>query len=183
LGAAREREDAGTDAAPSPSLTDAASADADSGRAAWITVFALLALITVFNLAWTFRQPLLENDAVQVVLTAVGLVEPRPAEPFHDTSMIHLVSRDLHDHPAREGLLVLSATFVNRADQPQAYPDIRLTLSDDANEPLASRTFTPADYLPGGAPSELLAPMVHVPVLLEFVDPGNRAVGFELKFE
>jgi len=151
-------------------------------RGAWIAVFAVLLLATAANLAWTFREPLLRQPAVYDLLTRLGVVEPVVVEAYRDPSLIHLVSRDLHPHPARPELLVLSATFVNAADQAQPYPVMTLSLTDAANQPLARRSFAPDEYLPGGAPGELLAPQVHVPVLLEFVDPGERAVGFELVF-
>lgn len=140
-------------------------------RAAWVAVFVLLAVITLSHLAWTFREPLL------------GLAQAPAEEVFRDPSKIHLVSRDLHQHPNRAGTLVLSASFVNRASQDQPYPDISLTLFDAAGQPLGRRLFTPRDYLPGSEAQALLAPQVHVPILLEFIDPGERAVGFELEFE
>lgn len=143
----------------------------DPNRAAWVAVFALLAVITLSHLAWTFREPLL------------GLMEAPAEEVFRDPSKIHLVSRDMHQHPNRAGTLVLSASFVNRASQDQPYPGISLTLFDAAGQPLGRRSFTPRDYLPGSEAQALLAPQVHVPILLEFIDPGERAVGFELEFE
>lgn len=152
-------------------------------RVAWITGFVLLVVITVANLGWTFREPLLENPATRAALTRLGVLDAAPVEPYRAPSLIHLVSRDMHPHPKREGLLVLSAVFVSRAEQSQPYPVITLTLTDAANQPLAQRAFPPEDYLPGGRPDTLLAPQVHVPVLIEFVDPGNQAIGFELKFD
>lgn len=169
--------------------SETSATTADTGRerpayrAAWMTGFVLLVVITVANLGWTFREPLLENPVIRDSLARMGALEEVPAEPYRDPSVIHLVSRDMHSHPTREGLLVLSAVFVSRAEQSQAYPVITLTLTDAANQPLARRTFPPEDYLPGGHPVLDLAPQVHVPILLEFVDPGERAVGFQLDFE
>lgn len=168
---------------------DAAIATAGTGRersahrAAWIAGFVLLAVVTVANLGWTFRDSLQQNPAIREALTRIGALEAPPPEPYRDPSLIHLVSRDMHPHPTRPGLLVLSAVFVSRAEQPQAYPVISLTLTDAANQPLARRAFPPEDYLAGGRPETDLAPQVHVPILLELVDPGDRAVGFELEFE
>ena len=155
----------------------------DSNRMAWMTVFILLILITLSNLAWTFREPLLENTVVRNFLVDAGLLEKKEAEPFRDVTRIHLVSRDMHSHPARAGMLALSATFLNRADKTQPYPLIEVTLTDATNTPLARREFTPAEYLPTRSASHSdLAPNVHVPILLEFADPGLGAVGFELRF-
>ena len=150
---------------------------------AWITVFILLLLITLSNLLWTFREPLMENAVVQDFLVDAGMLKKKTAEPFRDVGRIHLVSRDMHSHPTRAGMLALSATFLNRAEKTQPYPVIEVTLTDASNTPLARRAFTPAEYLPARTASQSgLAPNVHVPILLEFADPGSSSVGFELKF-
>ena len=150
---------------------------------AWVTVFVLLLLITLSNLAWTFRDPLLQNTVVRNFLVEAGMLQGKEAEPFRDVARIHLVSRDMHSHPTRAGMLALSVTFINRAEKTQPYPLIEVILTDATNTPLAQRQFTPAEYLPTGAPTRSgLAPNVHVPILLEFTDPGASTVGFELKF-
>jgi hypothetical protein len=155
-----------------------------SGRLAWKFIFAILIAITLLNLAWTFRTPLLERVEIRNFLVSIGLMEPVPQMLFQDISRLHLVSRDMHKHPTRTGMLALSVTFVNRAERVQRYPNIEVTLSDDANEPLAQREFEPLEYLPNGSIiSRGLAPNVHVLVLLEFADPGSSAVGFELNFK
>ena len=156
----------------------------DSNRAAWVTIFILLLFITASNLAWTFREPLLKNREVRNFLVDTGIMEPPVTGAYRDTSRFHLVSRDMHQHPARTGMLALSFTFVNRAKQAQPYPSIELILTDAGNQPLARREFTVAEYLPAGTgPAKDLAPNIHVPVLLEFADPGVNAVGFELRFQ
>ena len=150
---------------------------------AWMTVFIFLLLITLSNLLWTFREPLMENAVVRDFLVDAGMLEKKEVEPFRDIARIHLVSRDMHSHPTRAGMLALSAIFLNRAEKTQPYPLIEVTLTDATNTPLARREFTPAQYLPTRSATQSgLAPNVHVPILLEFADPGSSAVGFELKF-
>lgn len=153
------------------------------GRKAWGIAAAGLILVTCFNLLWTFREAFEGVPAVRDTLDKVGLLSPDQAQPFRDTSRIHIISRDLHAHPSREDVLVLSATFVNLADQSQPYPALMLTLKDQDNRPLSGRVFAPREYLRSKAePKGLLQPGSHVPVLLEFQDPGDAAVGFELAF-
>ena len=41
---------------------------------AWVTVFVLLLLITLSNLAWTFRDPLLENTVMRNFLVEAGML-------------------------------------------------------------------------------------------------------------
>jgi hypothetical protein len=96
---------------------------------------------------------------------------------------VQLVSRDMHTHPTRSGILVLSLTFVNLAADTQMFPDLEITLMDTASQPVAKRRLLPADYLRSGADiSAGLATDVYLPVLLELGDPGEQAVGFEIQF-
>lgn len=161
----------------------------DPHRRWWLALLVLLGLTTLANVAWTFKAPLLEKAPVRTWLQNYGLLEKvapeeMDAKPPRDLSLLHLVSRDLHQHPTRAGMLALSVVFVNRAPQAQPYPVIRLSLKNAANEVLALRRFSAHEYLPPGAfPVTGMPPDVHIPILLEFADPGSGATGFELEFE
>lgn len=125
-----------------------------------------LAALTILHLAWA---------------AWVWLYTPRALADPSDN--IRLVSRDFHPHPSRPDILVLSASFVSLDAEPQPFPNLSVTLLDADDRPLAHREFAPPEYLLEGidyfAP---LNPQVQVPMLIEFVDPGEKAVGFELQF-
>lgn len=70
--------------------------------------------------------------------------------PRRDAASLSIEGSDLRPDPARRGLLVLTATLRNRATRPIAWPDIELTLTDSADQAVARRVLTPADYLPPG---------------------------------
>jgi predicted Zn finger-like uncharacterized protein len=151
--------------------------------AGWLAMTLLILLATLANLAWTFRAELEARPQVRALLTHLDLMAVQPEPPYRDPGQIKVISRDLHSHPTRAGMLVLSATFVNTAPRGQAWPELELTLLDLSGEALARRRFTPVEYLPGrGKVNALLSPQVHVPVLLEFASPGDHATGFEIKF-
>jgi predicted Zn finger-like uncharacterized protein len=171
-----------------PDSDDAESRDADDAvtgksRLGWILGISLLALITVVNAVWTFRQPLEKNSYVNALTNDSSRSQPAAGGLLKDPAQIQLVSRDMHTHPTRSGILVLSLTFVNLAQQSQVYPDLMITLLDATNQPVAKRRFMPSDYLRRDADTTSgLSPDVYLPVLLELGDPGEQAVGFEIKF-
>lgn len=145
---------------------------------AWQVGLAVLLVLTAFNVASTFRDhapPVPGGDIDSGGWFGIGA--------FRDLQQVRLVSRDLHLHPSRAGVLVLSVIFVNDADRPQPFPRLELTLLDAYSEPVARRVFGPAEYvaLEDGDPDSM-APRVHVPARLEFIDPGMRATGFEIEF-
>ena len=139
--------------------------------------------MTLAHIAWTFRQPLLENPWVSSWINQKNSVETEQQGLLKNPQQIQLVSRDMHTHPTRSGILVLSLTFVNLAQHNQEFPELEITLMDAANQPVAQRRLQPVDYLRPGADIQTgLAADVYLPVLLELGDPGDQAVGFEIRF-
>lgn len=150
---------------------------------AWGLATALLILLTIANTAWTFRDPLVETPWVNDRLNQSGWLQVEQDGLLKDPQQFQLISRDIHTHPTRSGILVLSLTFVNLAERAQVFPVLELTLLDAANQPVARRRLQAADYLRPGADIEAgLATDVYLPVLLELGDPGSQAVGFEIRF-
>jgi predicted Zn finger-like uncharacterized protein len=152
-------------------------------RLAWGALFVFLLLITAGNAAWTFRAPLLQEPRIYNWLESNGWLEVEEQGLLKDPGQIQLVSRDMHTHPTRTGILVLSLTFVNLAQRPQVYPLLEITLLDATNQPIAQRRFQAKNYLRDSADIQSgLATDVFLPVLLELGDPGEQAVGFEIEF-
>jgi hypothetical protein len=79
--------------------------------------------------------------------------------------------------------LLVHATFVNRADFVQAYPVLQVSFSDVSGTPVALRRFGPEEYLPEIALADKgMAPGQQSLVMLEVIDPGERAVSFQFDF-
>lgn len=158
-------------------------ARSNPARLAWAAATVLLVLLTFANIAWTFRGPLLENPRINTWMKQAGWLQVEQQGLLSDPQNIQLISRDMHTHPTRSGILVLSLTFVNLAERSQVFPKLEVTLMDAANQPVAQRQFHPEDYLrPGADTTAGLATDVYLPVLLELGDPGETAVGFEIRF-
>lgn len=152
-------------------------------RLAWGLTTVLLLLVTIANIGWTFREPLMQYPQVNGWLKQNGWLQVEREGLLSDPDQIQLISRDMHSHPTRTGILVLSLTFVNLAQRTQIFPVLGITLLDASNQPIAQRRFQPGDYLRPGADTESgLAADVFLPVLLELGDPGEQAVGFEIQF-
>lgn len=170
-------DDTDADQAPAPTSTR-------SGSQLWGLATLALLMITAINVGWTFRDRLLQQPVVhQWMLDNNWVATEKPKGMLKSPADIQLVSRDMHTHPTRTGILVLSVTFVNLAQQTQAFPVLRITLLDGGNQPIAQRRLQPVEYLRAGANIKAgLAPDVFLPILLELADPGERAVGFEIEF-
>lgn len=151
--------------------------------ALWTGALVFLAVLTVVNAAWTFREPLLEAPGVSAWLQHAGWTRAGEKGLLRAPDEIRLLSKDMHTHPTRAGILVLSMTFVNLAPEPQVFPRLQITLLDAAGQPVARRRLEPSEYLrPGVDIAKGLGSGTLLPVLIEFVDPGARASGFEIRF-
>ncbi|MEE4175050.1 MAG: zinc-ribbon and DUF3426 domain-containing protein [Xanthomonadales bacterium] len=166
-----------------PAHTDTPPVQPETPRWPWIALLAVLAVATAINLAWTARDLVPRDGELAATLHRWSVPGFEPPPPYRDPSRIHLLTRDMHDHPTRPRVLVLSATFVNLSDRSQPYPEVMVALKDPEDRVLAARVFAPGDYLiqPPGPDAELASGQ-QVPLLLEFADPGERATGFELTF-
>jgi len=143
----------------------------------------VLAGVIALNLASFFLQPLPDLDRLQSTLVRLGLRQAPVATPFRAPDQIELLSRELKPHPYRPGVLVLTATIVNRAGHVQPYPQIEVSLRDLRGRQVSHQLFQPGDYL--SRSSELrtgMQPQAFLTLSLEMLDPGDRAVGFELRF-
>ena len=152
-------------------------------RAVWIIAVAGLTVIITWNLARFLQRPLIDAPWLQLTLVQLGMRQAPPQAPFRALDQIKLLSRELKAHPFRPGVLLLTATIVNRAAQSQAYPDIDVTLLDIHSRQLARQLFKPADYLPNGSDLRSgMTPQAYLTLALEMPDPGDGATGFELQF-
>ena len=100
-----------------------------------------------------------------------------------DRSQLQIIERDVREHPSVADALLINVAFENRANFIQKYPVFEVSFTDTLGDAIAMRRFSPADYLasdvdvPAGIPAH--AP---VQVVLEVIDPGERAVSFEFAF-
>ncbi|HEB56935.1 MAG TPA: DUF3426 domain-containing protein [Gammaproteobacteria bacterium] len=100
-----------------------------------------------------------------------------------DVDKIRILERDIRANPQNKKALLITATIVNQAGFSQAYPDIRVSLSDLTGTVVAQRRFSPADYLGSlNSPFLLMKPGVPVHIRIDILDPGRDAVNFEFQF-
>ncbi len=159
-------------------------ADPPEPRTHWWAIAAglLLTVTLLAQYAWWDRNRLAQISALRPALD--WLCRPIDCNlPLrHDIAKVEMVEREVRDHPNVKDALLVSAAFINRAVYPQAYPVLQIAFSDISGTPLAVRRFMPEEYLHGKNPRRGMAPGEQTLVLLEVVDPGERAVSFQFDF-
>lgn len=93
-----------------------------------------------------------------------------------------LLQRDVGPHPARPGVLRVSATFRNDARWPQPWPDVLLTLSDLEGREAGARRFRADEYLGATPAPPLLQPGQVASFAMDVMEPAPRIVAFTFDF-
>lgn len=147
---------------------------------------AALALFALLGVQYVFFMP---EDAVkrypqwrtsiESLCIRVGCVLPERRDP----GRIRVVSRDVRVHPKIEGVMQIKATLTNSAPFRQPYPLVRFTLFNVNGQMIATRDFTPSEYLGRRvATSARLRPRTPFQMELDVLAPEEAAVSFEFSF-
>jgi hypothetical protein len=148
----------------------------------WGAGVVLLCATLALQYLYYHRLQLVERPALRPLLTTLCELTGCQLPPRRDLGGIELTESQMQFHPNYEQSLLLSATLTNRADFAQPYPLVEVVMTDIEQRVVARRRFPPAQYLANYREGALFAVNSEVPLLLEVVDPGNQAVGFEFRF-
>jgi predicted Zn finger-like uncharacterized protein len=151
--------------------------DSHQTRTSWGAIAALVA-----QYAYWDRYRLAETSALRPALEWFCAPLKCDLPLRHDLARVEMIEREVRDHPRVEDALLVSAAFVNRAPYTQAYPVLQISFSDVSGTPVAVRRFMPEEYLRKKIAANGMAPDEQTLVMLEVVDPGERAVSFQFDF-
>jgi len=153
-------------------------------RSAWWIFFAALLFSTLgLQAIYVTWDELGQNDAVRPWLDRLCSTLPCVLEKRVDLRAIRTENLLVHSHP--EIANALRVTLILRNDSPfdQALPLLNLRFTDAGNSAVAERQFSPADYLPGDLQHlDSLPAGTPVQVSLDIIDPGIRAINYEVSF-
>lgn len=100
-----------------------------------------------------------------------------------DISKIQGTNLIVRSHPMEPNALVIDAIVYNRAKYTQPYPDLQLSFEDINGNPIASRRFSPKEYIQDqNINYQKMPPNTPVHITLEIVDPGPHAVNYQIDF-
>ena len=101
--------------------------------------------------------------------------------PLVDISQIQSSQLLVRVDPDNTQRLIVDAVIINKASHPQPWPLLSLAFADLQDQPVASRTFYPREYLGGElAGSREMPANKPVRLSLELLDPGIDAVNYRL---
>jgi len=152
------------------------------GALLWGGGIVLLLAGLVLQYLYYHRVGLAENATLRPLLSQMCELTGCRLPPRRELGKIVLGNHLVQSHPRYENSLLITATLVNRADFSQPYPVVEVVMTDLGQRVVARRRFLPGEYLVGNSGTTGLSPGSEVPLMLEVVDPGKNAVGFEFNF-
>jgi hypothetical protein len=114
-----------------------------------LTAALVLLATAVVQSAFHFRAQVIEKQPRSYPLFA-GVCQVFGCSVVlpHQAALVDIEDHRLLSDPTHDDVLILDSTLNNRAEFPQVYPLVELTLTDVNNQAVATRTFTPTEYLP-----------------------------------
>ncbi len=147
--------------------------------AVWLGAAIVLALclgaqVIHENRAWIATHAIL-GARLGALYAAIGVALPEAA----NLSAYQLRQWGVTGDPSANGTLRMRASILNTAAQAQPFPLLRVTLANRFGSRIGTRDFEPAEYL-GKPAARLFASGERVDAVLDILDPGNDAEGFEI---
>jgi len=118
-----------------------------AGRLIWAGASLALLLLLAAQAGYFEKDRVLKDQSLRPWLEVAASIMHQELPPYADTHFIKVNSRSLHPVHSGEGSYDFSLSLTNTAHIPQAFPSIKLVLTELNGNPIASRTFAPQDYL------------------------------------
>jgi hypothetical protein len=147
----------------------------------WLLV-AALALLLLLQSVLADRARLAADAGTRPWISALCNVLRCTLPAWREPAALTMTSREIRPLPAQAGVLQIQASIRNDARWPQAWPDLRLSLSDADGRVIGTGVFAPAQYLgenPGAAPLE---PGQSARIAFRVQEPAASTVAFTFEF-
>lgn len=146
----------------------------------WMVGILLLLIITLLQLIYYQRYPLLSSQYQQQILHLCQIL-PCDDSRFSSLSQIKLIERNVFSHPTRDNALMISGSFINKAPFSQPFPGLLISLSDLKGQLIGNRHFSANEYLADKS-LKRMPPGKAIQFRLEIIDPGTDALTYEFEF-
>lgn len=147
----------------------------------WVLV-AALALLLVLQSVLADRTRLAADAGNRAWLGTLCGVLRCSLPAWHEPTAFTMTSREIRPLPGQAGVLQVQASIRNDARWAQAWPDLRLSLSDADGRVIGSGVFTPAQYLGENPGAALLEPGQSARVAFRVQEPAASTVAFTFDF-
>lgn len=144
--------------------------------------FVLLMCLALQTL-WVNRNALAQNPQWRPTIETLCTPLNCGLQPLADIGLIRSDQLAIQSHPEFSNALRVQAQFRNDAAFAQALPGLLLQFTNNSNEVVAQRRFTPEEYLDDELKELAAMPAKsQLQVSLDLLDPGPQALNYEISF-
>jgi hypothetical protein len=144
---------------------------------------AVLGVLLLVQIAVADRARLAGDARTRPLIGAVCTVLRCALPAWHEPAAYTMLQREVRPLAGQPGVLQVQASFRNDARWAQAWPALRLSLSDADGRVIGRRTLQPGDYLdPTQGPRQLLEPGQSAQVAFLLREPSAATVAYTFEF-
>lgn len=148
----------------------------------WGVIVGLLALL-LLQIAVADRERLAADASTRPWIAGLCGVLRCTLPAWHEPAAYTMISREIRPVPGQSGTLQVQAAIRNDARWAQAWPALRLTLSDADGRVIGSGVFSPRQYLPQGVDGTgHLEPGQSAQLAFQVREPAASTVAFTFDF-
>lgn len=152
-----------------------------SQKRAWMGASAVMVVLLLAQIAWLQFHALNRTQPYRSFYVFVCPFFGCELPALIDRAKIRAYNLVVRNHPDAQNALMVDAIILNNAAFEQPYPDLVLAFSTLDDKPVATRRFTPREYLGGELAGQKFMPQNQpVHLTLELVDPGPEAVNYHV---
>lgn len=146
----------------------------------WGIASVMLTVLLAAQLVNANRQVLSRNLVIGSSLSALYSLLGHPLAAPQALDAWQISNTNVTSDPDAPGALSITGSLANTANFSQAWPLLRVELTDRYGDMARVRDFQPAQYLPADQVATLPAPGSATHFRIDVVDPGPDAVGFQV---
>jgi predicted Zn finger-like uncharacterized protein len=144
----------------------------------------LFILILLAQYGWANIETVMQDQRLNPVTDIFCQYLDCPEKRVLNLNFLATEDLFIRSHPTIDNALQVDFIFSNNASFEQNFPLAELSFTDTDNRLLASRQFTPLEYLPQDLGSFARMPAnTSIQISLEIVDPGEQAINYSLNFK
>lgn len=170
------------EAVTTPSFLRLPGARLRTPRWQWGMVAGLAAVLLV-QIAVADRARLAADAGTRPWIAGLCSVLRCSVPAWREPAAFSMLSRDVRPVPGQAGALQVQASIRNDARWAQAWPSLRLSLSDADGRVIGTNVFAPADYLERAMdPAAMLEPGQSAQISFRVREPAASTVAFTFEF-
>jgi predicted Zn finger-like uncharacterized protein len=147
----------------------------------WLMGAVLLCVVLIGQIVYFYPTELARYPQLVPLVTRVCASLSCEVQAKQDVGLIELLRTTVAPHPKRQQALRVRVALVNRADFPQPFPLMEITLTNSGGAIVARRTFSPTEYLKSADVGDNMTPNVVVDSLLDVSNPDPNPGGYEIR--